>query len=1505
MSNNNDDELGIEVNVNLTKAEQKLKTFEAKWAKGFTYKVDLQFDQNAAAALTRLRSSFAGLSTQIDQSAQTNAASMQKFFGSIQRSTNGMVKNADKLGPVQQRFAAFAQSLANIQINQRNATNIGNFFRDISSGSNSMLRLTKNIDAVIPAMTRLMGRLSALRSSGGLEMLKNLPANMGFSEKGGFRMSPIKIVAPNGAEWDQIKSQMEKRITDRPIKARIEPEMSKGGLQKFQNLLIALSFGQFSQNLEQLSRKIISSFTTIEGAQTTLGAVYRDNPRRGQEVYKFASDFDQRSSFSFEEALQGTTQFAVQEKQMKKYGFNVERAMNMAGELAAAFGQGKPGAISDIQTGISRLMTGDQNGFEILDRFGISRSTLKQSGLAVGKHGVSLKSDEDIKAVLEAIERFQQKTTGGNLIEKQNQTIGGQISNLQSQAMKTQAALFEPLKGSFLSLLHVSQDFLSVLETAPPIVRGFLGGITLLGAGVLKVAQQISSVGLVFLGMNNAGLFDRFKTKNLASQAGGTFLGDFAGEFLSGSSAGYLSNRGGGRLGGMPYLGGYNSARGRNNQWGGTPYGPQGMSPMEQMALLMGGQWAGSAGMGVVRGPGARSLGQRLLPTFLGAGEGAGGLLGKGAGAFGGAAKKAGASLVGFLSLSVTEFGGALMTAFSALIPEAVGTLAAGVGTAVVTGVGALAAALTGEVLAVIAAGVAVIGTLAYALANPAKVLSLLSNPGQIIDGMLGGISSLVYGDQSAGVLNDSYQEKWHGGGKASQARQAKYARGTEIMNMTGTEMRSNNVTRNDLNDQMALAMQRQRDLEAGGVTATEAKDLEQVNKQLDGLRQKRNDYNNLIEEANALTETELQTAIATNQAKVKLGTMSKAEYAQSLSALTKKRELELAMAKMSGNENDVAVKTQAWLEALVQVKDAWKDVTEEQRASLKIQADLNAATGGTASEAIDFAARDINLMPESTPEEKRAKDAAKAGLAGQQYNLGQVRKNRRIDAQEASGDTLGAQIKRAQEEGYAQVRASGKEDRPQIEEMTNAKIRQLRFTFYQDLLKLAQDNLSSLNSIENQRLATAKNNLDAERALREQALGRGDVESAFGANAEMAKLSLRQQEAVKKETDLKLKQAKSDYEAKLQSQNAALELEKSKPRANQTRIKSMERGIELTKETYRGTQTQIRSEGSNALKQLQQGERFRSEDVTREATESRLGSEAEALQNRLNKMEQESGQAKESRVELLKQELDLELKILKANLDKALLNPKLTKAEKINLKDKYSNDVAAKKTEYAGKASDSQIAGAQTTIDSLKSVANDPNMKPKDKLLLLRKQMDLEKGILFQKYQQDSQAPGADKLQLQKTYLKDLNDLQLRYLDSAKAVTGELDAQNQALLDRYNNKGQKSGMFAGDFTMGEVFGVDQLAENLQTDSEYSQMQYKKLGTKSGYDPFSLDKFQTKDYANQQKQASYGIGFGTKVPSSIKELQKADMNPVWTLKVEFPDGKTQEFKKAYNKPPGK
>ena len=387
-----------EMVFDLTRANQQLLQFQKK-LKSQQVEVSVKFDKNSANAVDRLTASISALKRAgkgLDQfnidmidlrknlSSFSNVPAFTKTAKNINDLANSFLglRNVSKsVGPTNEVLTNLNKHLGSLAGKAKGMADVGNFFRNLGAGINSLSKASANIDNIEKSMARLLNLVKTLKGSGSLDLLGQLPGNFGMSTKGRVFATPVKIVAPSMEEFSLMRNRWESEMARRPIRAKIKPEMDNRGLQKFQNLLIALSFGQFEAQLRRMSGAMIGNFSQIENAQTTLRTVYRDQPNKAPRAYQFLADYEQKTPFSFEEVIKGGTQFAVQETELKRVGFDLERVVRMSGELAAAFN----GDIGEIQTGISRVLSGDQNGLEILDKYGISRGVLKSQGVAMAR----------------------------------------------------------------------------------------------------------------------------------------------------------------------------------------------------------------------------------------------------------------------------------------------------------------------------------------------------------------------------------------------------------------------------------------------------------------------------------------------------------------------------------------------------------------------------------------------------------------------------------------------------------------------------------------------------------------------------------------------------------------------------------------------------------------------------------------------------------------------------------------------------------------------------------------------------------------------------------------------------------------------------------------------------------------------------------------------------------------------------------------------------------------
>lgn len=1499
-----------EMIFDLTKANSQLQQFQKKF-KSQQVEVGVKFDKNSAAAVDRLSASINALKKSgkgLDQfnmdmidlrknlSSFSNVPAFTKTAQSITQLSNAFLDlktTASASANTNAVLQNLGRNLVALGGNAKNISDLGKAMSGIGVGLNGISRAADNISKIENALSRLQKIMVQLKTSGAADVMNNLPGNFSMNAKGQTRMTPVRIVAPSMDEYTSMKTRWESEMARRPIRARISPEMDRTGLQRFQNLLIALSFGQFEANLRRISGQLINNYSQIENAQTTLRTVYRNNPQQADRAYKFLSDYEQKTPFSFEEVIRGGTQFAVQEKELKRVGFDLERVTRMSGELAAAFN----GDISEVQTGISRILSGDQNGLEILDKYGISRGVLKSQGVAIGPQGLKLSGQGDIKAVLDAIESFIQGKTGGNLAERRGETTAGIISNLQSQFFKTQASLFEPVKNAFSQGAKFLTSFLKAVEGLPEPIRQLIGGVTLVTSAFLMVAQQAASLGLVLLGMNNAGMFN-FLRKG-AVDATGQGIGGLVGT-LGGA---FLSSRMGGRQGVNPIGGSWANTSSRS---GGS------VSAKDMLLSSMAGQWAGNA-TAFGKAP-AGGVMKQLFPTFLTAAGGTA-LAGGGAmAAIATAGKAFVAGLVRFLSVD-------LLAGFLTAI-AAEGAVLAGGAAAIAAGIIAAAAAL----------GATVIGTI-WAIANPKDALALVQSAGSAV----GGAVDMVSGRAARQMQQSSYENTWNSDTPAAKKRRLGLLEARNLGNMSGTEMINKGTTKKDITDSLALTMQKQRDLLAlqkakGSLDMDERQQLAAVESVIDKLLDKRREYNNLTKEQIELQDAELKLNLQIAEARRDIGAgqvfrFGDTKWNKPTSGLEEVRRVAADQEKLASSNLDRG-RREAWspaeilaleaalLQATLRRIQAEKDILANQKAFISNIADLRMGTGGTERENSSYMRAQANLMPANTPDEIRAKEAALNAANVNDYKIEQARKQQRIDSlrtvggnkhQKLQGGELAAKLAEVTQETKRLYEATGyaAEDRVRIERDAAAKIKQIYFDHYQGLLKLAQDNMQAMHRLQTDRLALLQNVLKKEKALEMASLGRESLEKQYNSQKPIDKMDKKIEQGIIDSTALKMKQAKEKYDLDIQKLEA--ERNQMKRTASPQALASKDQEIKLRKKQYGLEKEDIKRTGSQDLEEFKQETKFRKEDLEVEATQQILEDDNNRLLNEKENLQNNMGLSKKTYVELIKEELKIErLLLINADMKARANEKKLTTQQKKNMDAQLKTDLEKANVAAATKIADSGISGLKGQAAGLDDVI-EGEKTPQGKLVNMKKKLELEKKALYLGYLKDAAQPGADKANLQVKYMQDLTDLQQKYLDQAKGVTAEFAAQNAELMKRYQNE--------NGFTMGEVFGVDQLSENMKADSDYGRMKYDQIsvgpkpysgmpgGVYKGYggtDPFSKDRFDMKDRLRTQAADAANLPMSANIPGTLKDLQKVDVKAEFVLKVVTPDGKTTSFSRAVN-----
>lgn len=443
-----------------------------------------------------------------------NTTDAKQFSAEVEKMFRGLQQIAveGKKSP-QAIQIAFAEMARNVRQAMTQLDVASGFRTQMNRAMSDVLRQQKNIlNQINQGQIKSMGKKYKNLQKSGFENLgtvadkNNVARSYELQKQALMAKEKLSAEAAKAIKMAQqtakvnLKLEAQKIDTSR-IRDQIEKELKRttSGTQ-FKNLVNVLAFGQVTEQLKYASKGMIDAASKIEQYRNTLKVITKD-PEKANKIFNFAQDYEQQTAFELPEVMRVVTQFTVMEKTLLKYNTSVEEATKMSGELAAAFNQ----PIEEAQGGLSRILTGDPNGLEILrSKFGISAEVLGRFGVSRGSNGFSLQSKDDIQKVLNAITQFTKETTGGNLAAEQSKTLGGMISTFNSQLFKTGAAIFEPLVPVFKDLVQEGIKLLKFIEGLPNFVKVAFGAIPLMLTGASMAGQTAASGRLLFQALGNA-----------------------------------------------------------------------------------------------------------------------------------------------------------------------------------------------------------------------------------------------------------------------------------------------------------------------------------------------------------------------------------------------------------------------------------------------------------------------------------------------------------------------------------------------------------------------------------------------------------------------------------------------------------------------------------------------------------------------------------------------------------------------------------------------------------------------------------------------------------------------------------------------------------------------------------------------------------------------------------------------------------------------------------------
>ena len=299
----------------------------------------------------------------------------------------------------------------------------------------------------------------------------------------------------NGRKLDSVKRDLPKGSSSSGSSS------SNNVGYQLQNALFTIGFSTLAIAAQNLARSMVAATAAVEQYQRRLSIVIKD-PRQSEQYYKFLRNYEKITSYELPEVLNAGTAFATQTRQLGRAGLTKESAVKLAGELGSL----NPDAgIIEGQRALSRIIAGDPNGLEILrSKFAITNEILKEGGAKVTDSGVSLQSVKNRKAVITAIDKFIQDTTGGVGAVGQNSTLAGRLSTLQSQIFSSMADVMEKITPALKGFTNGLIDLLEAFDKIPSVFKEIIGYSVLATSGMFSAAAGISGLVIVADGISTA-----------------------------------------------------------------------------------------------------------------------------------------------------------------------------------------------------------------------------------------------------------------------------------------------------------------------------------------------------------------------------------------------------------------------------------------------------------------------------------------------------------------------------------------------------------------------------------------------------------------------------------------------------------------------------------------------------------------------------------------------------------------------------------------------------------------------------------------------------------------------------------------------------------------------------------------------------------------------------------------------------------------------------------------
>lgn len=347
-------------------------------------------------------------------------------------------------------------------------------------------KFTTGVDRMVAGLDRVLARLSKMESSGakaGKATATGLELAAAAAQRTAQATARAEQTAANAVlKAARERAKASKEAEDAASRLRVKVEQS--------GQAAAIGFGTAAAVLGGLAGAVLTTANKFEVLLTRLQTV-QGSGAVAIQTFREAQDYAAKTPFDVEGIVDATVTLEV-------YGQRSKEVLPRVAALAAGMGKD----IKGTALVVGKALSGSQEGFESLrNEYGITTRELVRFGAQTDKAGgLLLRTGEQARAAGDALKTIVDARFG-DAIERQSQTLTGQLSNIGDQITGLAADVGTGAAAVVKAAVAPAAFLLGLVREIPGPLKAVAGGALVLAAGVATVAAggTAAAAGLLLL----------------------------------------------------------------------------------------------------------------------------------------------------------------------------------------------------------------------------------------------------------------------------------------------------------------------------------------------------------------------------------------------------------------------------------------------------------------------------------------------------------------------------------------------------------------------------------------------------------------------------------------------------------------------------------------------------------------------------------------------------------------------------------------------------------------------------------------------------------------------------------------------------------------------------------------------------------------------------------------------------------------------------------------------